>query len=236
MLVLRTNKEFDINQFLNVLNKHTNDQLIKNKMETANSTEFVIEIKVKKGIKIQDLNELGEVEHINSMNWLIVNGENIGQKIPVYIRSINLHWLGICESQCDFFVRPTSSIEIVGNTFENGQLTIRIEASGLSDGSEIVYTIDGNIPTENDAVYEKAIQIFESDLTQAIVVRARTLKDNQLGEDIFTRTFILSSRTENINQRFKLPIFSISIDEDELYNPEKGILDRKSTRLNSSHH
>lgn len=78
MLVLRTNKEFDINQFLNVLNKHTNDQLIKNKMETANSTEFVIEIKVKKGIKIQDLNELGEVEHINSMNWLIVNGENIG--------------------------------------------------------------------------------------------------------------------------------------------------------------
>lgn len=123
----------------------------------------------------------------------------------------------------DFFVRPTSSIEIVGNTFENGQLTIRIEASGLSDGSEIVYTIDGNIPTENDAVYEKAIQIFESDLTQAIVVRARTLKDNQLGEDIFTRTFILSSRTENINQRFKLPIFSISIDEDELYNPEKGI-------------
>lgn len=78
MLVLRAGKEFNINDFLLDLKNHTSDLLVKNKMETSNSTEFIIEVKVKKGIKIQDLNELGSAEHIHSMNWLIVNGENIG--------------------------------------------------------------------------------------------------------------------------------------------------------------
>lgn len=78
MLVLRASKEFDINGFLLDLKNHSSDLLVKNKMETTNSTEFIIEVKVKKGIKIQDLNELGNAEHIHSMNWLIVNGENIG--------------------------------------------------------------------------------------------------------------------------------------------------------------
>lgn len=123
----------------------------------------------------------------------------------------------------DFFVEPSSSIEIIGDTFTNGELSIRIQNNGFGDGDEIVYTLNGNIPTENDSIYQDPIQIKPTEVTQSIVVRARKIDRNRIGSEVVTRTFFIAASDLDIDQRFSLPIFSISVDEKELYDPQSGI-------------
>lgn len=101
---------------------------------------------------------------------------------------------------------PTISME--GGVFTR-PVTIALSAP---DGVRIRYTLDGSNPTElNGTDYTEPIELKE-----ARVLRARGFVDGLKPSDITTETFL-------VNVYHSLPIVSISIDPDELYDPDTGM-------------
>lgn len=82
----------------------------------------------------------------------------------------------------------------------------------VPEGTSVYYSTDGAIPTMNHTRYEgEAITMqFTS------VLRARAFKEDLQPSDVVTQSYF-------INAFHTLPIISISIDPDELYNEANGI-------------
>ncbi len=79
------------------------------------------------------------------------------------------------------------------------------------DGTQIRFTIDGSQPTSDSRLYQAPLKI-----TQTVALRAAVFQDQkQIGETV-TKTFLIDEHT-------KLPVFSIVIEPDELWNPDTGI-------------
>lgn len=89
-----------------------------------------------------------------------------------------------------------------------GSVTVEIIAPGAD---AILYTLDGSIPTEENA------QVYAGPLTftESTALRVRTVKDSELGE-IVSESYIIDTHT-------KLDIVAVIIDPAELWDDEKGL-------------
>lgn len=99
---------------------------------------------------------------------------------------------------------------------ESFALTLK---SGLP-GGRIYYTLDGNNPTLDSAVYTEPIPIEEGIPLHVTVVKAAVCQGGQLGE-VYTRTYFVG---EGVSELFDVMLVSLTADEDDLYNEETGIL------------
>ena len=91
--------------------------------------------------------------------------------------------------------------------------TVRVSIA-IPEGTTVFYTTDGSIPTRNSKPYHG--EIFELNFTT--VLRARAFSDGDLhASDVLTGTFF-------VNAYHSLPIVSLVVDPDELWNPETGML------------
>lgn len=87
-------------------------------------------------------------------------------------------------------------------------------------GGEIYYTLDGNPPTLESAVYNGPIRIEEGLPMKATVVKAAVLEGGTLGE-VHTQTYFVGKGVSNL---FDTMVVSLSADEEALYDPQTGIL------------
>ena len=85
----------------------------------------------------------------------------------------------------------------------------------IPEGTQVYYTNDGNIPTENSIPYEEG-QKVEVKFTSVLRARAYSA-GNKRPSDVLTGTFF-------INIGHTLPVVSITADRDVLFNKETGIL------------
>ena len=84
----------------------------------------------------------------------------------------------------------------------------------VPEGTQVYYTLDGSIPTQQDTLYQG--ETLEFNFTS--VVRARAFRqDGYMPSDTVTGTYF-------INAYHTLPIVSLVADPDDLWNEETGIL------------
>lgn len=95
-------------------------------------------------------------------------------------------------------------------------LTLR---SGLF-GGPIYYTLDGQNPTLDSAVYQEPIWIEEGLPDKVTVVKAAVLRGDALGE-VCTQTYFVGA---GVSKLFDVMVVSLSADEDALYDEKTGIL------------
>ncbi len=95
-----------------------------------------------------------------------------------------------------------------GGLYVSGQ-TVELRAN--EDGHSIRYTLDGSPPTSESLLYDNPLTI---DSTSVLIVRA--FADGYLPSDPNYNTYI-------INEPISLPIVSITIDPQNLWNDEYGI-------------
>lgn len=92
--------------------------------------------------------------------------------------------------------------------------------SGNPFGGTIHYTLDGNDPTLESAVYEGPI-LIEAGLPERVtVVKAAVFQNGERG-DIYTRTYFVG---KGVSELFDVMVVSLSADEEALYDEETGIL------------
>lgn len=84
---------------------------------------------------------------------------------------------------------------------------------------DIYYTTDGSLPSKNAIKYKDSIK-----LDTTCVIKAIAYNDS-LKSGIYTKSFILEGR------KFNLPVVSITIDKDKMFNPVNGLY---SKGLNAS--
>jgi len=81
-------------------------------------------------------------------------------------------------------------------------------------GGEIRYTIDGTEPNETAILYTSPIQIDET-----TVLRAHVVKPNLIPGPIVTNTYFINENSTNA----KLPVVSIATNPENFWDSEKGI-------------
>lgn len=86
-------------------------------------------------------------------------------------------------------------------------------------GGKIYYTLDGNDPTPESAVYTEPVLIEEGLPDKVTVVKAAVMEGGQLGE-VYTRTYFVG---EGVSELFDVMVVSLSADEEVLYDEETGI-------------
>ena len=89
-------------------------------------------------------------------------------------------------------------------------LTQTLNLTTLNNAT-IYYTLDGSIPTKESNVYTGSIMI-----SQSTPVRARALEKNKLLSGVRSHTYL-------IGEKISLPVMSLSIDDDYLYDDTIGI-------------
>ena len=98
-----------------------------------------------------------------------------------------------------------------------GEYTDTVQvAISIPPNSDVYYTLDGTIPTENSALFEEGF-VFE--ISRVTVLRARAFDRSGMLQpsEIVTQTYL-----PGLFHAF--PIVSLVTDPDELWNPETGIL------------
>jgi len=85
-----------------------------------------------------------------------------------------------------------------------------LELSTQDDSYKIYYTLDGSEPNQRSNIYNGPINIVKS-----TVVRAKTYSDDKITGKSTTRTYL-------INESFTLPVFSLAINPDYLWDKEIG--------------
>ena len=114
--------------------------------------------------------------------------------------SLGLH------AQTEKAAAPVFSLE---SGFYNSPVTLNIIAQ--EENAHIYYSSDGSVPNENSAIFTSDIQI-----DQTTVIRAVVYVDSLLPSEIITKTYF-------INESFTFPVFSISTDPSNLWDPDSGI-------------
>ncbi len=86
-----------------------------------------------------------------------------------------------------------------------------IKLNSTIPGAVIHYTLDGSIPDENSAIYNKEIT-----LNKTTVLRARTYTNLYLTSPVATHTYF-------INESSNFAVISLSSDKENLWNKDYGI-------------
>jgi hypothetical protein len=96
----------------------------------------------------------------------------------------------------------------LGGIFDN---TVSIGLTVTSEIASIRYTLDGSDPAETSALYTEAVVIDST-----TVLKARAFERGKFDGPINTNTYL-------INEDIELPIISISINPENLWDPDTGI-------------
>ncbi len=97
---------------------------------------------------------------------------------------------------------------------KGGMYTQPIQVSlSAPDGVTIYYTTDGSIPTQTTGTLYTGSQITVS---QTCVLRVRGFMEGYKGSEVATETFLF-------NKYHNMPVISITMDPDDLWNPVTGI-------------
>lgn len=99
-------------------------------------------------------------------------------------------------------------LSVSGGLFSSGQ-TVSLSTS--EPNSEIYYTLNGSIPTENSSRYS-----FPVTLSKTAVLRARVYTNNKLAGPINTQSYI-------INENNTLPVLSIVTPAETMFGEQLGI-------------
>ncbi len=91
--------------------------------------------------------------------------------------------------------------------------SVTLKLSQENNGT-VYYTLDGSIPFPGKSGTQKYTHPLS--FTKTTVVRAAALEKEKFLSSPVTRTYL-------INENISLPVMSVTIDEDYLYNPEYGI-------------
>lgn len=105
-------------------------------------------------------------------------------------------------------IAPNPKFSIESGFSTDSQL---IEISSELDSSNIYYTTDGSIPSENDSLYLHPIEILKT-----TVIRARVFDNKYQPSKTITNTYF-------INENSELPIFSIVTNPENFFSDERGI-------------
>ena len=89
--------------------------------------------------------------------------------------------------------------------------SVMVEITPPAEGASIVYTLDGSIPTMDNAQPYTEPLVF----TESVCLRAACVTDGQVSEEIANACYVFSDSS--------LDIVSIIIDPDELWNSKTGI-------------
>ncbi|MCI8595154.1 MAG: hypothetical protein HFI30_11570 [Lachnospiraceae bacterium] len=95
-----------------------------------------------------------------------------------------------------------------------------LELSTMLD-SDIYYTMDGSVPTEESCLYEGPILMKAYEEVEAATIRAIAYYQDGSATDVYTRTYFLGKQVE---ERFSTIVVAISTDPENLYGYENGIL------------
>lgn len=105
--------------------------------------------------------------------------------------------------------------------FQTSDFQVTIEASeGYSlQGMDIYYTLDGTDPTLDSTLYTTPIPFSVTDTSNIYILKAAAAYQGKISS-VTTQTYFCSS---SIYDRYDLPVISITIPDDELYNEVTGI-------------
>ena len=116
-----------------------------------------------------------------------------------------------------------------------------LKLSAQVAGADIHYTLDGSQPTRDDPKYKTPLKIEkgkntpgvmagistsifdeapDNDIFHSTVVRARVFKNGYMPGPVKTATYIVSPLGD---KRYSMPVFSISLAKDSLFDQESGI-------------
>ena len=155
----------------------------------------------------------------------------------------------ICAGECYWEILPESSPE--GDNFSVSLIAYSIPSKIDSEdielalthswGHEIRYTTDGSIPDTNSSLYTEPLILSElnqapelssistspywtapsGDIMQVNVIRSRSFQNGIPTSPPFSKTYGIGSEALEMFETY--PVFSIQIDSDSLFDPERGI-------------
>ena len=110
---------------------------------------------------------------------------------------------------------PTPIFNIKAGQYDNAQ---QVSIVSTDPSQKIYYTTNGDTPTKNSKVYDGPITVDKPSSAEfgATVIRAASFRDGYLPSDVSTSTYLVG---QNIN----LPILSISVDNDKMFNSSTGM-------------
>ncbi len=108
-------------------------------------------------------------------------------------------------------IPPVSSHE--SGFYTGEQNGISVQLSSTNTAGNIYYTLDGSIPTDNDAIYNSSIIINSN-----TVLRARSILDDWVPSPIISKTFIFDNDPSD-----NLPTIFISTDPNSFFNEDTGM-------------
>ena len=119
----------------------------------------------------------------------------------------------------------------VDEAFQTQDFEVAITASdGHSlQGMEIYYTTDGSEPTIDSKRYKEPINFSVSNDCEVHILKAGIAYHGVLGP-ITTKTYFCGTSIPN---RYDLPVISITIPEEELYDTDSGIFTHRDKRSES---
>lgn len=97
--------------------------------------------------------------------------------------------------------------EVKPGIYQKDKLVVKIK----THGSIVHYTTDGKIPSYTSPIYKDSIVIEKNTVIKAFAEEGSCLRSKMV-----TATYLL-------NEKHTLPVFSITMDEADLYDPVKGI-------------
>ena len=116
---------------------------------------------------------------------------------------------------------PTPIFSLKAGLYDNAQ---QVAIVSSDPNQKIYYTINGDPPTKSSKVYDGPITVDKPSSAEfgGTVIRAISYRDGYLPSDITTSTYLVG---QNIN----LPILSISVDNDKMFNPSTGMYSKGSS-------
>lgn len=79
LLIIRgTGESINHEEIEECIDKYASKSRLRTMNRTENTTEMIYELKAKKGLDTEIVNELKEIQNVISINWLLETGENVG--------------------------------------------------------------------------------------------------------------------------------------------------------------
>lgn len=149
---------------------------------------------------------------------LIISVLAVGMMLLFKYLTFKEHAISVTPSSYNENTQLSFSAE---NHFQTQDFDVAITpCNGFSiPGMEIYYTLDGSEPTTHSSLYEKPIHFSVSDENCVYILKAATSYYGKLGA-VTTKTYFCGT---NIMERYQLPVISITIPEEELYDEDYGI-------------
>ncbi len=100
-------------------------------------------------------------------------------------------------------------VSVAGGVYSKNQVIIIYSPD---NNTQIYYTTDGSIPTENSKLYTAPISVSTS-----TILKYRAYKSGYVPSDVVTHSYIIFKRTH------RLPIVSITYNHNDFFDPKTGI-------------